>query len=57
MRDYLSSRYLGGKRFGEAGGVAVESVATWPGGARSIDFRLPDENLAELITAGSWKID
>ena len=40
----------------EAEGVAVESVVTWPGGATSIYFRDPDDNLAELITAGFWKI-
>jgi catechol 2,3-dioxygenase-like lactoylglutathione lyase family enzyme len=40
----------------EAEGVAVESVVTWPGGAKSIYFRDPDENLAELITAGFWRI-
>ena len=37
-------------------GVAVESVVTWPGGAKSIYFRDPDENLAELITGGFWAI-
>ena len=41
----------------EAEGVAVESVVSWPGGAKSIYFRDPDENLAELITAGFWAID
>jgi catechol 2,3-dioxygenase-like lactoylglutathione lyase family enzyme len=35
--------------------VAVESVVTWPGGAKSVYFRDPDDNLAELITAGFWK--
>jgi catechol 2,3-dioxygenase-like lactoylglutathione lyase family enzyme len=39
----------------EAKGVAVESVVTWPGGAKSIYFRDPDGNLAELITPGFWK--
>ena len=37
-------------------GVAVESVVTWPGGAKSIYFPDPDGNLAELITPGFWSI-
>ena len=37
-------------------GVAVESVVTWPGGAKSLYFRDPDGNLAELITPGFWSI-
>jgi catechol 2,3-dioxygenase-like lactoylglutathione lyase family enzyme len=40
----------------ESKGVAVESVVNWPGGAKSIYFRDPDENLAELISAGFWSI-
>jgi catechol 2,3-dioxygenase-like lactoylglutathione lyase family enzyme len=40
----------------ESKGVAVESVVSWPGGAKSIYFRDPDENLAELISAGFWSI-
>ena len=40
----------------ESEGVAVESVVTWPGGAKSVYFRDPDDNLAELITAGFWRI-
>jgi catechol 2,3-dioxygenase-like lactoylglutathione lyase family enzyme len=40
----------------ESEGVAVESVVTWPGGAKSIYFRDPDGNLAELITPGFWRI-
>jgi catechol 2,3-dioxygenase-like lactoylglutathione lyase family enzyme len=40
----------------ESEGVAVESVVTWPGGAKSIYFRDPDGNLAELISAGFWAI-
>jgi catechol 2,3-dioxygenase-like lactoylglutathione lyase family enzyme len=40
----------------ESAGVAVESLVTWPGGAKSIYFRDPDSNLAELITAGFWEI-
>jgi catechol 2,3-dioxygenase-like lactoylglutathione lyase family enzyme len=38
----------------EAEGVTVESVVTWPGGAKSIYFRDPDDNLAELISPGFW---
>lgn len=34
--------------------VPVESVVEWPGGARSIYFRDPDDNLVELITRGFW---
>ncbi len=37
-----------------AEGVEVESVVDWPRGARSIYFRDPDGNLAELITPGFW---
>jgi catechol 2,3-dioxygenase-like lactoylglutathione lyase family enzyme len=37
-------------------GVAIESLVTWPGGAKSIYFRDPDGNLAELITPGFWSI-
>lgn len=40
----------------EAEGVAVESVVTWPGGAKSVYFRDPDGNLAELITPGFWRM-
>jgi catechol 2,3-dioxygenase-like lactoylglutathione lyase family enzyme len=40
----------------ESEGVAVESAVTWPGGARSVYFRDPDNNLVELITAGFWTI-
>ncbi len=40
----------------ESDGVAVESLVTWAGGAKSIYFRDPDGNLAELITAGIWSI-
>jgi hypothetical protein len=29
----------------------------WPRGAKSIDFRDPDGNLAELISPGFWSID
>ena len=35
-------------------GLAVESVVTWPRGAKSIYFRDPDGNLAELISPGFW---
>jgi catechol 2,3-dioxygenase-like lactoylglutathione lyase family enzyme len=37
-------------------GVAVESTVTWPGGARSLYFRDPDQHLIELITPGFWAI-
>ena len=40
----------------ESEGVAVESVVTWSGGSKSIYFRDPDDNLAELITLGFWKL-
>ena len=40
----------------ESEGVAVESVVSWPGGARSVYFRDPDGNLAELISPGFWAI-
>jgi catechol 2,3-dioxygenase-like lactoylglutathione lyase family enzyme len=35
--------------------IAIESDVEWDGGARSIYFRDPDQNLVELITAGFWK--
>jgi catechol 2,3-dioxygenase-like lactoylglutathione lyase family enzyme len=38
----------------EAEGVKVESVVEWPQGAKSVYFRDPDGNLAELITPGFW---
>lgn len=38
----------------EAEGVTVESVVNWPQGARSVYFRDPDGNLAELISPGFW---
>ncbi len=34
--------------------VPVESTVAWPGGAKSIYFRDPDDNLVELITPGFW---
>ena len=34
--------------------VPIESIVTWSGGARSLYFRDPDGNLAELITPGFW---
>jgi catechol 2,3-dioxygenase-like lactoylglutathione lyase family enzyme len=39
-----------------AEGVAVESVVTWPGGARSLYFRDPDQHLVELISPGFWAV-
>jgi catechol 2,3-dioxygenase-like lactoylglutathione lyase family enzyme len=44
------------RRHLEAEGVAVESAVTWPGGAKSLYFRDPDGNLAELIGPGFWAI-
>ncbi len=38
----------------ESEGLAVESVVTWPRGAKSIYFRDPDGNLAELMSPGFW---
>jgi len=35
-------------------GVPVESLVNWPQGAKSIYFRDPDGNLAELISPGFW---
>jgi len=35
--------------------IEIESVVNWPGGAESIYFRDPDENLVELITPGFWR--
>jgi catechol 2,3-dioxygenase-like lactoylglutathione lyase family enzyme len=40
----------------ESEGVAIESMVTWPEGAKSIYFRDPDGNLAELISPGFWTI-
>src|SRR5262249_36973802 len=37
-------------------GVTVESVVNWQHGAKSIYFRDPDGNLAELISPGFWAI-
>lgn len=34
--------------------VAIEGEAAWPGGSRSLYFRDPDGNLAELMTPGFW---
>ena len=35
--------------------IPIESEVEWDGGAQSIYFRDPDQNLIELITAGFWK--
>jgi len=37
--------------------VAIESQVNWPGGARSIYFRDPDNNLIELVTPDFWKLE
>ena len=37
-------------------GVAVEGTVSWPGGAKSLYFRDPDQHLLELITPGFWAI-
>lgn len=42
-------------RLGDSG-IAVEGEMSWDGGARSIYFRDPDDNLVELITPGFWRI-
>jgi catechol 2,3-dioxygenase-like lactoylglutathione lyase family enzyme len=40
----------------ESEGVPVESIVEWPGGAKSLYFRDPDGNLAELITPDFWDL-
>jgi catechol 2,3-dioxygenase-like lactoylglutathione lyase family enzyme len=35
-------------------GIAIESCVAWPGGAKSVYFRDPDQHLVELITPGFW---
>lgn len=35
--------------------IKIESIVNWPGGAESIYFRDPDNNLVELITPGFWQ--
>ncbi len=40
----------------QTAGVAIESKVDWPGGAQSLYFRDPDQNLVELITPGFWRI-
>jgi catechol 2,3-dioxygenase-like lactoylglutathione lyase family enzyme len=37
-------------------GVTIESETSWPGGATSVYFRDPDENLVELLTPGFWRV-
>src|SRR5262245_33921621 len=39
----------------ESSGIAIESEVTWDGGAISLYFRDPDNNLVELITPGFWR--
>jgi catechol 2,3-dioxygenase-like lactoylglutathione lyase family enzyme len=39
----------------ESEGIGVESVVNWPGGAKSVYFRDPDEHLVELMTPGFWR--
>jgi catechol 2,3-dioxygenase-like lactoylglutathione lyase family enzyme len=39
-----------------AEGVAAESVVNWPGGAKSVYFRDPDQHLLELLSPGFWAI-
>jgi catechol 2,3-dioxygenase-like lactoylglutathione lyase family enzyme len=39
-----------------AEGVTVEGVVNWPGGAKSLYFRDPDQHLLELISPGFWAI-
>lgn len=40
----------------EAEAVAVESLVMRPQGAKSVYFRDPDGNLAELVSPGFWTI-
>ena len=37
-----------------ANGVAIEDEVVWPRGGKSIYFRDPAGNLAELVTPGIW---
>lgn len=39
-----------------AAGVPIESTVSWPGGAKSLYFRDPDQHLVELLTPGFWSI-
>jgi catechol 2,3-dioxygenase-like lactoylglutathione lyase family enzyme len=38
----------------ERHGVPIEREITWPAGGRSLYFRDPANNLAELVTPGVW---
>jgi catechol 2,3-dioxygenase-like lactoylglutathione lyase family enzyme len=40
----------------EAEGL-VESEVAWPGGAKCLYFRDPDQNAVELITPGFWRLN
>ncbi|MBL0371791.1 VOC family protein [Rhizobium sp. KVB221] len=41
----------------EAAGVAIEAIADWPGGGRSIYFRDPAGNSLEFAEARIWGIE
>jgi len=36
-------------------GIAIESRVHWPGGATSLYFRDPDQDVVELATPGLWR--
>jgi catechol 2,3-dioxygenase-like lactoylglutathione lyase family enzyme len=37
-------------------GVAIEQEAEWPAGGKSLYFRDPSGNVAELVTPGVWNL-